>query len=102
MAPTSLNYAGKKFYVMTKNKDLKNKHKNNNIFYYTNHRIKSSHKKLIFKNNPYNKRNEDEFYMNIEHNDICNNIKPQIYENIADVKKNVYALSKYKEELLNF
>ena len=103
--PSKVTYAGKKFYVMTKKKDLCNKNKNDIILYCTNHRINTINKKLNFKNNPCNakmtfKRNENNFYMNREHNNICNNKNPVIYDNQANVTKNVYAFSDYKNDLI--
>ena len=42
------------------------------------------------------------FYMNIDHNDICNNKNPKIYDNMAKVTSNLYAFSNYKDELIKF
>ena len=87
-------------------KDLANIHKNNIIFYCT-HRNNTINKKLKFKKNPCNakityKRNEDHLNMNIYHNEVCIVKKPQIYENIVNVNKNIYEFLNYKEDLIKF
>ena len=102
-----MQYAGKKYYPMTKKKDLLSSMKKEIIYYSTNHRINTINKKLLFKTNTWNgkitfKRNENNFYFNSEHNEICNNKNPKIYDNIANVKSNVYAFSNFKEELIKF
>ena len=95
---------------MTKKMDLISPLKNE-ISYYsyycTNHRINTISKKLLFKNNPCNgkitsKRNDLNFYLQIEHNEICNNKNPKIYDNTANVTSNAHAFSNYKEELIKF
>ena len=83
------------------------KNKNDIIFYCTNLRIHTINKKLTFMNNACNakmtfKINENNFYMNREHNSICNNKNPIIYENLANVTNNVYAFADYKEDLLKY
>ena len=45
-------------------------------------------------------KNEDEFYIIHEHNNICNHINIKIYDNLGDITNNAYKFSDFKEILL--
>ena len=48
------------------------------------------------------KRNDNNFCVNREHNSICNNKNPIVYENLVNVTNNVFAFADYKEDLLKY
>ena len=83
---------------MAKKADIINANKNKIVYYCTNHRINTINKKILFRNNPCNGkiiyyRNENTFILKTDHNNICNNKKPKIYDNNANVTFNAYAFS---------
>ncbi len=47
-------------------------------------------------------KNENTFYLLQKHNSICDNINIKIYDNNADVTKNVYGYAQYKDDLIKF
>lgn len=49
----------------------------------------------------YNRYNH-KLYLTHSHNDICNNNKPQIDDNIGEIKSNVYEFSDFKNHLINY
>ena len=69
--------------------------------------VKYKYKKIAFKNNPCNgqleyDRLKNEFYITFEHNNICENNNPAIYDNVWDIQKNVYNFSNFKFFLIDF
>ena len=97
----NVKYYVKKFQPIKQNKDLLSPIKI--ITYYgINHRVNT-----LNKNNQINrkitfKRKQANFYMNIEHNEICNNKNSIIYDHMGISTSNVYEFFKYKEELIKF
>ena len=76
-------------------------------YYCTNHLLNTNTKKIAFKNNPSNgqleyDRLKNEFYITFEHNNICENNNPVIYDNVGDIQKNVYNFSNFKSFLIDF
>ena len=64
------------------------------IYYFINHRLNASNKKLLFKNSPWNGQikyinNTNEFYLTHILNILCHNIKEKIYDNIGDINDNI-------------
>lgn len=78
----------------------------NKLSYCANRRLNSHNKKLIFERNPCNEKLEFDcktlqFYMIIEHNNICNNKNYKCYDNIADINESINKFGDYKE-LISF
>ena len=100
--PFNVKYGGKKYFIMTKLKDIINPSKNRIIYYCNNHRLNTINKKILFNNNPCNGKleylkNEENFYLIHMHNDICDNKNVKIYDNIGDITINAYKFSDYKD-----
>ena len=103
----SLQWLGKKYFRMTKKKDLENV---NNIYYYCiNHRTlknsaqinsKGEKKRVSFCNaRIIYVKNKDQFYTDWDHSSYCNLQKATEYENIGDINEQIENYKDLKESL---
>ena len=104
--PIKLVYGGKKYYAASHSSYLKNKKYDTLYYYCVNHKHNTPNKKIIFNNKPcngkieYNRKN-NEFYMIIEHNKICNNKFKKIYDNLANIEEAINKFGDFKKDLIS-
>lgn len=105
--PNQIKYGGKKYYTQSVSSELIKKDKTEIIYFCTNHRINTVKKKILFKNNPCNgkikfNRLDNNFYWLADHNDICDNKYPKLYDNSGNITENVYKFADFKEYLIEY
>ena len=101
--PINVIYGGKKFYCMTPNNQKLNVNKNTLLYYCNRHRkvsrknenIKCCNVNIIYV------RNEDSFYFKKDHSRECNDLDGIEPENFAELDKETYKFSQFKNILLN-
>ena len=103
----SINWLGKKYFRMTKKKDIK---RLNNIYYYCiNHRTLKNSTESNKKGEPKRislcnarliyVKDIEEFYTDWEHSSYCNNQKAQEYQNLGDINEQINNYKDLKEKL---
>lgn len=76
-------------------------------YYCNNHLLNTDNKKNKFHNKPYNGKIEynglnDNFYLVQKHNDICDELRHTIYDNVASISKNINNYQNFKSELIQY
>jgi uncharacterized protein with FMN-binding domain len=105
--PVKVTYGGKKYYVASHTSYLNNPKTNVLYYFCVNHRLNTPYKKMLFGNKNYNGklkfiRNTNEFYIIHKHNEICDIKNKKVYDNLANIEKEINNFSNYKEALISF
>ena len=102
--PVNVTYGGEKYYVAST--AYLNNPKTNIIYYFfANNLLNTPYKRMLFGNKKFNKklkfiRNNKEFYIIHNHNEICNIKNKIMYDNLAHVEHEINNFTNYKEALI--